>query len=71
MRPGCLILPLAGVLLLAQWSSLRAANHPADCLVTDCKPPGSFRQLVWAVSPVPDDNLENTAVQEPQVIPAN
>jgi membrane-associated protease RseP (regulator of RpoE activity) len=36
---------------------------------SDGKPLGSHRWLVWAVSPVTDDNQENTAFQELQVIP--
>jgi membrane-associated protease RseP (regulator of RpoE activity) len=48
---------------------------PTDFVATsirhsDGKPLGSYRWLVWAVSPVTDDNRENTAFQELQVIPA-
>jgi len=37
---------------------------------SDGKPLGSYRWLVWAVTPVTQDNAENTAFQELQVIPA-
>jgi membrane-associated protease RseP (regulator of RpoE activity) len=37
---------------------------------SDGQPLGSYRWLVWAVFPVTDDNSENTAFQELQVIPA-
>ena len=33
------------------------------------KPLGNYRWLVWAVFPVTQENLENTAFQELQVIP--
>ncbi|MEI7901441.1 MAG: PDZ domain-containing protein [bacterium] len=48
---------------------------PADFEATsirfsDGKPLGSYRWLVWTVFPVTQDNAENTAFQELQVIPA-
>jgi membrane-associated protease RseP (regulator of RpoE activity) len=49
------------------------ARQDAECKATsirasDGKPLGSYRWLVWAVFPI--NNLENTAYQELQVIPA-
>jgi hypothetical protein len=35
------------------------------------QPLGRYRWLVWAIAPITEDNLENTAFQELQVIPTN
>ena len=47
---------------------------PTDFAVTSIRhsggrPLGNYRWLVWAVFPVTQDNVENTAFQELQVIP--
>jgi membrane-associated protease RseP (regulator of RpoE activity) len=47
---------------------------PADFVATSLRcsggrPLGNYRWLVWAVFPVTQDNVENTAFQELQVIP--
>jgi membrane-associated protease RseP (regulator of RpoE activity) len=49
---------------------------PADFVATGIRcsggrPLGNYRWLVWAIAPTTEDNLENTAFQELQVIPAS
>ena len=63
-----------GVLLLAILPAARADDVSLQPLratvrVSDGKPLGSYRWLVWAVFPINDS--ENTVYQELQVIPAH
>lgn len=56
---------------MAGMSTSAKAYQATSIRVSSGQPLGNFRWLVWAVFPSDTDNvLENTAVQELQVIPA-